>query len=95
MDNIPKTPTRISTMILGVTILIVYFSPEFLFVGELVILGKCDEFPPSSLVFATSKVYCACLLEVCDFFYKLGDFFTSIGHMKEPVLGRFATAISL
>ena len=87
-------------MILGVTILIVYFSPEFLFVGELVILGKCDEFLLQkeikiSSVFATSKVYCACLLEVCDFFYKLGDFFTSIGHMKEHVLGRFATAISL
>ena len=31
-------------MILGVMILIIYFSPEFLVVGELVILGKCDEF---------------------------------------------------
>ena len=44
LDNIPKTPTRISLMILGVMILTIYFSLEFLFVGELVILEKCDEF---------------------------------------------------
>ena len=44
LDNIPKTPTRISIMILGVMILTIYFSLEFLFVGELVILEKCDEF---------------------------------------------------
>ena len=42
-----------------------------------------------------SKVYYACVLEVCDFFHKLGVFFTSRGQMKEPVLGRFATTISL
>ena len=43
LDNIYETPTRISTMILRVMILTIYFSPEF-FVRELVILGKCDEF---------------------------------------------------
>ena len=44
LDNIYEIPTRISTVILEVMILIVYFSLEFLFAGELVILGKCDEF---------------------------------------------------
>ena len=39
-----ETPTGISTMIRGVIILTIYFSPEFLFIGELVIMGKCDEF---------------------------------------------------
>ena len=44
LNNISETLTRISTMNPGVMILTVYFSLEFLFVGELVILGKCDEF---------------------------------------------------
>ena len=44
LDNILETLTRISVMIVGVLILIVYFSPKFLFVQELVILEKCDEF---------------------------------------------------
>ena len=48
-----------------------------------------------SSIFATSKVFCACILEVCEFFYKLGAFFNSRGYMKEPVLGRFANPISL
>ena len=43
LDNIPKTSIRIIAMILGVVILIVYFSPNLLFFKELVILGKCDE----------------------------------------------------
>ena len=94
MDNISKTPTSICTMILGVMILTICFSPEFLFVWELVILEKCDEFlflegkEKISLVFATSKVYYACVLEVCDFFHKSSAFFTSRGQMREPVLGR-------
>ena len=44
LDNILKTPTRVSTMIPRVVILTVYFSPKLLFVRELVILRKCDEF---------------------------------------------------
>ena len=48
-----------------------------------------------SSIFATSKVYSAYVLEVCEFFYKFGAFFTSRGYMKEHVLRRFATTISL
>ena len=44
LNNISETLTRISTMNPRVMILTIYFSLEFLFVGELVILGKCDEF---------------------------------------------------
>ena len=44
LDNMSENRTRISTMFRGVMILTVYFSPEFLFIGELVIIGKCDEF---------------------------------------------------
>ena len=85
-------------MIPGVIILAIYFSPEFLFARELVILGKYDEFLIQkeikiSLAFATSKVYCACALEVYDFFHRLGAFFTSRGQMKELVLRRSAIAI--
>ena len=47
-----------------------------------------------SRVFATSKAYCACVLEVCDFFHKSGTFFTNRGQMNEPVLRRSATLIS-
>ena len=47
-----------------------------------------------SSIFATSKVYCACVLEVCDFFHKSGAFFTSRGKMKEHVLRRYAIVIS-
>ena len=48
-----------------------------------------------SSVFSTSKVYCTYVLEVRDFFHKLGAFFTNRGQMNEPVLRRSATAISL
>ena len=73
---------------------------KFLFAGELVILGNCDEFIlhkeiKISSVFSTLKVYCACVLEVYDFFHKLGAFFTSREQMKEPVLGRSSTTIFL
>ena len=84
MGNILETLTRISSMILGVMILTLYFFLEFLFDRELVIMGKCDNFSfkrksKISLVFATSKVYYTCVLEVCDFFHMLGAFFTSRG----------------
>ena len=46
-----------------------------------------------SSVFAASKVHFTHVLEVCDFFYKLGAFFTSRGQMKEHILKRSATAI--
>ena len=39
-----------------------------------------------SSVFAISNVYGTCVLEVCDFLYKLGAFFTSRGQMNELVL---------
>ena len=42
-----------------------------------------------SSIFATSKVFCACILEVFEFFYKLGAFFTSRGYMKNLYLGDF------
>ena len=45
-------------------------------------------------IFATSKVYCAYVLKVCDLFHKLGAFFTSRGQMKESVLRKSATAVS-
>ena len=70
----------------------------FIFVGELVILGNCEEFilhKEISSIFSTSKLYRACVLEVYDFFHKSGAFFTNRGQMKEPVLGRSATTISL
>ena len=62
LDNIPESPIRINTMIPGVMIFTIYFSPEFPFDGELVILGKCDEFLfhkeiKISSVFAASKLY--------------------------------------
>ena len=41
--NIPKTPTKISIMILGVVILTINVFSKLLFVGELVILRKNDE----------------------------------------------------
>ena len=44
LNNILEAPTRISVMIPGVMILTIYFFPKFLFVKELVILEKCDEF---------------------------------------------------
>ena len=47
-----------------------------------------------SLVFAISKVYCTCVLEVCDFFHKSSAFFANRGQMEGPVLGRSAIAIS-
>ena len=43
LDNIPETPTGISTMIPGVVILTINFSFKLFFVGELVILRKRDE----------------------------------------------------
>ena len=45
-------------------------------------------------MFATSKVYGTCVLEVCDFFHKSGVFFTNRGQMNELVLKRSATTIS-
>ena len=48
----------------------------------------------SKISLVTSKVYCACVLEVYDYFHKLGSFFTSRGQMKEPVLERSANVIS-
>ena len=47
-----------------------------------------------SLVFSTSKVYYACVLEFCDFFHESNAFFTCTGQMKELVLRISATAIS-
>ena len=47
-----------------------------------------------SSVFAASKVYCNCVLEVCDFFHKLGAFFTSRGQINELVLRRSTTTVS-
>ena len=44
LDKMSKSLTRISTMVLGVMILTIYFSFKFLFVWELVILGQGDEF---------------------------------------------------
>ena len=44
--------------------------------------------------FAPSQVYCACVMEVCDFFHKSGAFFTNRGQMQELELGRLATVIS-
>ena len=43
MDNIPETLIKMSTMILGVVILIVDFSSKIIFTRELVILRKSDE----------------------------------------------------
>ena len=47
-----------------------------------------------SSVFATSKVYCSYVLEVCDFFHKSDAFFTSRGQMNEPILRRSTPVIS-
>ena len=44
LDKMSKYLTRISTMVLGVMIVTVYFSFKYLFVWELVILGQGDEF---------------------------------------------------
>ena len=65
LDNIPEIPTRISITILGVMILTVYFSPEFLFVGELVILRKCDVFLFQKEIFLNichiKSIQCMCI----------------------------------
>ena len=46
-----------------------------------------------SSVFATSKVYCTYVLEVCDFFHESCVFFINRGQVNEPILRRYATTI--
>ena len=80
--NIPETPTSISTMILGVMILIVDFSSKLIFAGKFVILRKSDEllFHKDPSVLTILDVYWACALETYDSFPRLGargDYITS------------------
>ena len=70
MDNIYETPTLISTMILGVVILIVDFFSKLIFVRELMILRKSDELLLHNEFLNLCHIGCirAHALEACDFF---------------------------
>ena len=93
LDNIPETPTRISTMILGVVILTIYFSFKIFFGEELEILRKSEELLIHKEIFLslTSDVYWTCAFDACDLFPRSHVFSTNKGKVNEPILGRFFT----